>query len=150
MPELKVIDVYPYHVFEGNIKYLLLHRSTDKLYAGQWRMVGGKVKAGETSWQAGLRELREETGVTPKKYWTIPSINQFYDYKSDQIIYIPAFAALLDIETPITLNHEHDDFIWLALDEAVKLIQWPEQIRLIKIINEIVLKGELLSNWIIE
>ncbi|HKJ47090.1 MAG TPA: NUDIX pyrophosphatase [Balneolales bacterium] len=150
MPDLKVIDVYPYHVFEGNIEYLLLHRSTDKLYAGQWRMVGGKVQAGETSWQAGLRELREETGAIPQKYWSVPSINHFYDYKSDQILYIPAFAALLDIETPVLLNSEHDDYKWLTMDEASKLIQWPEQIRLITIINKIVLQGEVLSNWIIE
>ena len=34
-----------------------------KVYGGQWRMIGGKIKENELAWQAALREFDEETGL---------------------------------------------------------------------------------------
>lgn len=43
---------------------LMTKRSPEKQsYAGQWEHTGGSVQAGETSLQAILRELEEETGI---------------------------------------------------------------------------------------
>ncbi|HKJ30481.1 MAG TPA: NUDIX domain-containing protein [Balneolales bacterium] len=146
----KVIDVYPYYVSGNEIKYLLLHRSSDHIYSEQWRMIGGKVEEGEKSWEAGLRELKEETGAEPLKYWTIPSINHFYDHITDQIMYIPAFAAELHTDSSITLNGEHDDFRWVEYEVVKKWIHWPEQLRMFEIIDKIVRHDKILPNWIIE
>lgn len=46
---------------------LLTRRSPEKAVCpGWWENTGGAVQAGETSLQAILRELREETGLTPQ------------------------------------------------------------------------------------
>ena len=45
-------------------RFLITQRALDKSWApGHWEVSGGGVQAGETSQEAVLRELREETGI---------------------------------------------------------------------------------------
>ena len=113
-------------------------------------MVGGKREGSETAWQAGLRELLEETGCKPLRYWSVPSLNHFYEAKHDQIMFIPAFAAELNSKDDILLNEEHDSYRWLQRTEAEQLLAWPEQIRLIGLIDHILRFGTILDEWIID
>lgn len=148
----KLIDLYPYKIVKGKVQFLVLKRSTKKIYAGQWRMIGGKVQQKETYWEAGLRELKEESGLTPSKLWTIPSINQFYEHKTDLIHSIPAFAAEIPEKTDITLDDEHTDFKWISARNVAEYLKWPEQQRLMKLVDEILTNDtqEILPEWIIE
>lgn len=148
----KLIDVYPYRIKDGYPEFLLLKRSSEKIYAGQWRMIGGKVKEGEASWEAALRELREETTVKPGTFWVIPSVNQFYEAKSDTIHHIPAFAAEIDDEADIILDDEHTGFSFIRIDEVDSYIQWPEQRRLMKLTHDILTDPtlDILPQWIIK
>jgi dATP pyrophosphohydrolase len=139
-----LIDVYPYRLAGMGREYLLLRRSPDVVYAGEWRMVGGKIRRGETAGQAAVRELREETGLSPRVFWTVPSVNIFYERESDVVHLIPAFAAELTAD-PL-LNHEHDDFGWYAYDAAVKRLRWPEQRRLLGIVDA-ELDREIPVSW---
>jgi len=143
----KLIDLYPYK-HDGNETYFLLFkRAVGQIYHGQWRMIGGKVQDDETYWQAALRELYEETTLKPLKMWTIPSINSFYEYRSDSILNIPAFAAEIDGEHPIVLNSEHSEYLWLSLDEAIGKIKWPEQRRLLELTNSLITSDQILKDW---
>lgn len=141
------IDVYPYCLKDGVIQFLLLRRSKQVRYAGQWRMVGGKVKSGETAWQAALRELKEETGNQPEMFWAVPSINHFYDPGSDKIALIPAFAARLKSDCTMILDDEHSEYQWIEAKKADHFIHWPEQLRLIKLIQTIITSQEILDDW---
>lgn len=145
-----LIDVYPYRVFTGDVRHLVLKRSKDKPYAGQWRMVGGKVEQGETAWQAGLRELKEETGFQPLIYWTLPSLNHFYDHTSDSFFLIPAFAAEIPKNSKITLDAEHNSCKWITVNEITHYIKWPEQERLIRLLHKILTRQQIIEDWIIE
>lgn len=145
----KVVDVYPYCKVENEVYFLLMKRNPIKIYGGQWRMVGGKVEKDETYWQAALRELKEETGFTPNLFWTVPSINQFYDPKSDSILHIPAFACEISSFQKPVLNEEHIDFEWVKSAQINDYISWPEQKRLILLINELVLFREI-KQWEID
>lgn len=145
----KLIDVYPYKLKEKKVQFLVLQRAENMIYAGQWRMVGGKVKQGESYWEAGLRELGEETGLRPKRYWTLPSINQFYEPKTDKIHLIPAFGAEIAPPGEVLLDREHSGFKWIDLSKIDRYIKWPEQRRLMRLIHQIVTDEEILDDWII-
>ena len=150
MSDHKAIDVYPYRIKNGMISFLILHRTKNRIYADQWRMVAGKVLENETAWKAGLRELNEETGCIPEKFWTVPSVNHFYEHETDRILLIPAFAAQLSENCEIILNGEHDKYDWISIDDIQEKIFWPEQKKMIKYIYEIIRSDTILPNWIIK
>lgn len=145
----KLIDLYVYQKEGGGISFLLLKRSKDKIYSNQWRMIGGKVKKNELRWKAALRELNEETGLVPDLFWSVPTLNHFYEHKTDQIHLIPPFAAEISGESTVTLNSEHSDFVWVKSDAADQYIIWPEQKRIINCISNIVTNDQILPDWII-
>ncbi|NNF57702.1 MAG: NUDIX pyrophosphatase [Rhodothermaceae bacterium] len=139
MPDasVRVVDVYPYRLRAGHTpEFLLARRSADQVYAGQWRMIGGKIDDGETAWKAALRELREETGCTPRRFWTVPSVNTFYEWQRDTVALVPAFAAELGAD-PV-LDGEHDAFAWLPAEQAAARLMWPEQARLVRLVADLI------------
>lgn len=141
MPEsvVHVVDVYPYRLVGEAPEFVLLRRASGTDYAGEWRMVGGKIQPGEAAWEAALRELREETQQTPEHFWTLPSLNRFYEWQHDRVNLIPAFAAELSGD-PV-LNAEHDDFAWLPFDAATDRLAWPEQQRLLRLTARLLHEG---------
>lgn len=141
----RVIDVYPYRWQGAELGFLLLKRSAQKQYGAQWRMVGGKIKAGETAWQAALRELEEETGQKPMRFWSLPSVNLFYEWQHDRINLIPAFAAEL-LHDPV-LDGEHEAFGWFSLSEAMERLLWHEQRRLLALTHQILVADRVLPDW---
>ncbi|MEM1096158.1 MAG: NUDIX pyrophosphatase [Bacteroidota bacterium] len=141
---VRVVDVYLYREVDGHIEFLLLRRASDVKYAGQWRMVGGKIQPGEAAWQTALREVEEETGHPLAALWTVPSVNMFYEARADRVNVIPAFAAPLPAD-PV-LNHEHDAFAWLPPDAATQHLRWPEQRRLLRLTAELLREG-ILPEW---
>lgn len=145
---MNLVDVYPYQLTSGEPQFLILKRSPNKQYADQWRMVGGKIKENETAWQAGLRELKEETSIVPELFWVIPSVNSFYNPDTDTIEHIPAFAAKVSNDCQIKLNHEHKRYLWIESKQVKEFLLWPEQQRLIMLANEF-LNREILDDWVI-
>ena len=139
---VRVVDVYPYRMAAGGgYEFLVLRRTPGHVYAGQWRMVGGKIDEDETAWQAALRELGEETGCTPVRTWALPSVNHFYDWRRDTVALIPAFAAELAADAAVTLCDEHDTSAWLPAAEAAARLSWPEQQRLLLLTAELLERG---------
>lgn len=148
LPEL--IDAYLYRMGPNGPEYLALLRASHKIYAGQWRMIGGKVDPGETFWQAAYREIKEETQLTPSPFWTVPTVNQFYNPKHDVFHKIPVFAGeILENEDPI-LDDEHTDYRWVRADEIETYFLWPEQQRIVHAIDGILRNGTILPQWLIE
>ncbi len=143
---VRVVDVYPYRRTTTGIEFLLLRRAGQVLYAGQWRMVGGKIAEGEAAWETALRELEEETGHRPTQAWSVPSVNTFYEWTHDRVNLIPVFAAELGGD-PV-LNHEHDAFAWLAAETACARLVWPEHQRLTRLIDTL-LAAPLPPDWLL-
>lgn len=147
MSKKRLIDLYAYRTIDNRVEFLLLKRAKGKIYEGQWRMIGGKVEVNETYWQGALRELKEETGLVPKTFWTIPSVNTFYEHKSDTVHHIPAFAAELGETDFPKLDDEHTEFGWFALEEAAERVTWPEQQRLLRLTNNLITQHKILEDW---
>lgn len=154
-PEL--IDVYAYRrpvemAKPDAIEFLMLRRAPEVIYAGQWRMIGGKVKSGETAAEAAKRELQEETGCAPELFWCVPTVNSFFDFKQNKLHHIPVFAAGLNAEKSINLNHEHDRYHWHPAASAARQVLWPEQARIIQLIPQLLhaTQGSLPREWIVD
>lgn len=136
---IRVVDVYAYRLQEGQVQFLLLRRAPNVSYAGQWRMIGGKIRYGEAAWQTAFREIEEETGQQPYRLWVVPSLNVFYEWPHDRVNLIPAFAAELT-DDPV-LNDEHNAFAWLDEEEAAARLLWPEQQRLLRLTAQLLRQG---------
>lgn len=149
MPQKKLVDLYPYRLSDSGPEFLLFQRAKGKVYQDQWRMIGGKVEQGETYWQAALRELKEETGLSPKTFWTLPDINTFYEHKTDLILHIPAFAAEIETGQKPVLDDEHTRFTWIKAENIDSFIQWPEQKRLIRLTHTILTSAQILDDWLV-
>ena len=125
-----VIRVFDCHIArldsDGHLQFLLLKRAEGKIYAGDWRMVGGKIKPNEPAWAACLREVREETALQPDRFWSVPFVNRFYEWRHDRINDIPVFL-LLTRDTQPKLDEEHTSHRWCTVDEAAHRLPWPGQ-----------------------
>ncbi|MEX0994974.1 MAG: NUDIX pyrophosphatase [Balneolaceae bacterium] len=146
---VQLIDLYPYVFKQGELHFLILKRAKNKIYAGQWRMIGGKVKKDEKRWQAAIRELNEETGLRPNKFWCVPTLNHFYEPSGDDIHLIPAFAAEIEPDSTIRLDAEHQEYKWVPSDKIEQYIYWPEQKRIITLMDRLILRDQILEDWII-
>jgi dATP pyrophosphohydrolase len=107
-------------------EYLLLRRATTYMH-GHWCQVAGKIEAEETAWQAALRELAEETGLTPEALYSAQRIEQFYRQDVDALFFIPVFVAFVAPDAVVQLNFEHSDFRWCLLSEACELVPFVTQ-----------------------
>ena len=113
---------------------LLLRRA--ETLVGEWCQVAGKIEEGETAWQTGLRELSEETGLVPQKFYSADICEQFYEPQRDLITLTPVFVAFVAKEAPVTFNSEHSDFRWVSFREAAEMVAFGGQRRILRWIEE--------------
>jgi dihydroneopterin triphosphate diphosphatase len=146
VPEVRsgIVEVCPFRIIHDRGEYLLIRRaSDDALYPGLWQFVTGRVEAGEKAHGAALRELEEETGVRPRRFWVVPAVNSFYDPDRDIVNLVPLFAAQLDPVAPIRLSAEHSLFEWVQYGEARDRLVWPGQRSCLEIVRQYILGGEM-------
>ena len=146
----KLIDAYIYRDSSKDIEFLILQRAKNKIYAGQWRMVGGKVKENEDYAQAALREIQEEIQLTPSFFWVVPSVNTFFEAKTNQVLHIPVFAAKAPDSFSPSLDDEHTQYKWISVSQISAHIFWPEQQRLMKMIATLLQNGRVVSEWVLK
>ncbi|WP_426663367.1 NUDIX hydrolase [Rhodanobacter aciditrophus] len=111
----------------GEATQMLLARRAGSYLHGVWSYVAGHVEAGETGWQAALRELREETALVPESFWATSFCEQFYLASADAVELVPAFVARVAEDALPRLNGEHSTFRWERLDAAAGLVPFGSQ-----------------------
>jgi dATP pyrophosphohydrolase len=108
---------------DGQTKMLLMKR----MKGGYWCHVAGSIEAGETGWQAIVREFEEETKIEAKALYNAQFLEQFYEANVNVIQLIPIFAVLCPPNQAVELNHEHTEYRWCSLEEAKALAPFPNQ-----------------------
>lgn len=121
-------------VIINNGKVLLIRRDFNKSFGGRWEVPGGKVEQGESSLEAAIREVKEETGIKLNK------VNEFKQYTGSETgSEITAFYVQTS-DTNIKLNKgEHIEYGWFKPEEIFKLDIWKDNT---SVISE-VFKNEL-------
>ena len=120
----------------------MLRRSHAGRCPGSWETIHGTIEQGETPVQASLRELREETGLVPDKFYNLSRTEAFYQHRTEELALIPVFAAFVASSATVRLSAEHDRAEWLSLPQAATRVAWPRERRALDDILSIVGGGD--------
>ena len=89
---------------------------------GHWDFVKGKVEEGETPHETALRETKEETGISDIEFigGFEESVEYDFRFKKENIHKKVIFFLAKTNEKNIKLSHEHNDYLWLEYNDALK------------------------------
>jgi len=111
---------------EGSEKKLaVIHRHKHN----DWSLPKGKVNPNESWKKAARREVLEETGYYGKIKEYAGSISYLLDDKPKIVLFWHMDAKTEDLRK---MNGEVDEVRWLTVAEAVKLLDYPDEIELIQ------------------
>ena len=144
--KVRVIDAYVYRKTEKGILYLILKRAKTKIYEHLWQGVAGKIEKGEKAWEAAIRELKEETGLDPKKIFVADHVSRFYETHGNRVNLVPVFGIEVDSDL-ILLSSEHSEYKWVGYGEAYSHLVWNGQKKGISIVNEMVTSNDDRMKW---
>lgn len=106
-------------------KIALVHRHKHN----DWSLPKGKVDPGETWEEAALREVLEETGCVGKLKNYAGSISYLLNGKPKVVMF---WHMDIKAEKPEEMNGEVDEIRWVTLAEAAALLDYQDEIDLIK------------------
>ncbi|MEX2115695.1 MAG: NUDIX domain-containing protein [Bacteroidota bacterium] len=138
----QIVEVCVFRIAGGEHRFLLLKRSADeKIYPGIWQIVTGKIEETEHTVTAALREVREETGFSPHRFWRLPFVNSFYEPVRDLIHLCPYFAAEVSEGVDPVLSPEHQEYQWCTFERAQALLPWSGQRTGVSIVHNHIIPG---------
>jgi len=139
---VRFVDTYVLRGAGEQLQVLALRRGPHGRNVGSWETVHGTIEPGETPVQASLRELREETGLVPEKFYNLSRTEAFYQHKTDELVMIPVFAAFVGAVASVRISTEHDRAEWLTARDAAARFAWPRERRAMDDILSIVGGGD--------
>ncbi|NCT55455.1 NUDIX domain-containing protein [bacterium] len=116
----------------GKDKILLIQRSSKDLYKPlQWEVPGGKLDKGQDIADALEREVMEETGLM------VLPVNRVAYYNSGilpvgkykGLTYVQLFGVTKKIAGTVKLSAEHDSYVWVSVNKALKDYDLTEETR---------------------
>ena len=144
--KVRVVDCYIYRHTTDGIRFLLMKRNLNKIYEHLWQGVAGKIERGETSSEAAIRELKEETGLSPVNIFVADHVSRFYEVHGDCINLVPVFGIEVDSENVI-LSEEHISYKWADIDEALNTLVWNGQKKGIQTVHDMVINNDDRMIW---
>jgi dATP pyrophosphohydrolase len=122
-------------------EFLQLHRVPSDYMGDTWQIIRGGVNADETYVAAALREMQEESGLTPEELYRLDSIESFYLQADDTLWNSVAFCAIVDRSQEVRLNEEHDGVRWILRDLIEQHTLWSSELRLLADLKRTILDG---------
>lgn len=100
-------------------EFLLLHYPE-----GHWDLPKGHIEKGEDEMITALRELKEETGIENGEIFEDfkEKIHYFFNNKAGLVSKTVMFFLFRAKNKNIKISFEHQNFIWLKYEKAVKKI----------------------------
>jgi dATP pyrophosphohydrolase len=132
------ISTYVFTIRRSRPEFLALLRAEGLAHAGTWQAVHGLIEPGEKAYDAAFREMREETGVAPERFFKTDYVETFYSEATDGVHLVPAFAGYIGENANIVLSEEHVQYAWCSLDEVLRRLVWPSQRAAVQVIADAV------------
>jgi dATP pyrophosphohydrolase len=112
-------------------EFLQLKRAPTNYMGDTWQIVRGGIDEGERATDAALRELREETGLSPREFYRLGCIESFYTAVDDTLWHAVPFCAIVGRDDAVRLNEEHVDFRWVARHRIGAESMWASERRVL-------------------
>jgi dATP pyrophosphohydrolase len=126
---VSLVDVYVVRLVSTALECLALRRGPGGRCPGSWESVHGHIEPAEPPAAAAARELNEETGLIPERWYNLSRVELFYQHRTDEVALVPVFVAFVPAGASVRLGTEHDAFEWLSLDAARTRFAWPRERR---------------------
>jgi dATP pyrophosphohydrolase len=138
---VSLVDVYIVRRRGAALECLALRRAPGDRCPGSWESVHGHIDAEEPPQTAAIREVEEETGLTPLHFYNLSRVELFYQHRLNEVALIPVFVALVAENAAVSLSSEHDRFDWLTFERARELLAWPREHRALDDIEMLLSQG---------
>jgi dATP pyrophosphohydrolase len=124
--EAGTVDVFVVARADDGWRALVLQRAHATRCPLSWETVHGHIEPGEEPEAAAIRELREETGLVPRRLYSI-RVQPIYLVRTHTVQLGVGFAAIVDQDDPVVLGTEHIDHEWMPASEAMTRFAWPAE-----------------------
>jgi dATP pyrophosphohydrolase len=142
------VEVYPFRFRENRLEYLFLRRADHEAkYPGTWQIITGTREEHESAVDAAKRELKEETGLSPLRMWTVPSVGSFHDPRTDNVNMLALFAVQVGDEWEPNVSQEHSAFQWADERRGSALLVWPAQRAALSMVHSLIATGSQTALW---
>ena len=129
-----------------NNKVLIGLRSENDNGGGLWEFPGGKIENIESSEEAVIRELKEETGLVPYRMFVADHVSSFYESNFDRMNMVPVFG--IEVKSlDVILSEEHCEFRWTTFEKAYKILTWNGQKKGLKVVYEMLNSKDERIKW---
>jgi len=136
------VETYVFRRRRGRFEVLALRRAPGIPLPGVWQPITGKRRRGERALLAAAREVREEIGVEPIRWWGLETLSIWFESANERFVVLPLYAAELDPRAEVVLSREHDDFAWLTPRAAGARFAWETQRRALVAVDREVWRGK--------
>jgi len=135
------IEVHLFRRRPRRVEFLALRRSALHTLPHVWQPVTGKLRRGEGALEGARREVFEETGLEPRRWWALETVTIYFDPGSGVVRVLPLFAAEIGAADHPRLSAEHDDHRFLSAREAARRYLWRSQVTALEAVRREVLGG---------
>ncbi|MEZ4233490.1 MAG: NUDIX domain-containing protein [Polyangiaceae bacterium] len=114
------VDCVVFGLDEDDLKVLLVQRAGEP-FRGSWALPGGFVDMQETTDDAALRELEEETGVRDvylEQLYTFSAVNRD---PRERVVSVAYYALVKLSEHAVRAATDASDAAWFSVEEATNL-----------------------------
>lgn len=121
------VIIFPYHISENGIKFLIGKRSD----GNYWQAISGGGEYKETPLEAAKRELLEEASLTGEKWVQLQSMCMLpkiyysgFENWHNEIYVIPEYSFMTHTSIGEICSDEHTELKWCTFEEAESLLKY--------------------------
>lgn len=125
------------------IKFLILYHGRN-----YWNFAKGKVESEEKSWQAALREVREETGLKSTELRFMGGFKTYekfvYQRGKDKVFKMVILYLAETRQSRVTVSEEHEGYGWFTYAEALRILsKYRDSVRILDTAHDYLRKASL-------